>query len=115
MEIELLALKKLNMSRLSDLKVNNSMELRLAQKLDNYLTRELNSRGMNIVPEDKFISMDLFSVQSKACDTSYANFTTEKKRSLELSEPEMMSSEPEMIEKFSTVRLPTFKNKFTYL
>lgn len=93
---ELLSLKKLNMLRLANLKMNNTQELKLAEKLDRFLTKELNKKGINRVPSDKLTTINVFDLNQKGCVLNsfghHASFTPETKRKLEL-EPKTIASE----------------------
>ena len=81
---ELLALKKLNMMRLTSLRANNNNELKLAEKLDKYLTKKLQDSGQPMVPESNLGGLRLQQTMQVCSAVSsnggFAKFVTDKKR-----------------------------------
>jgi hypothetical protein len=95
---ELRALKKLNMKRIVKLRDDGSKEIKLAEKLDKFLTQEIINKG-GVAVIEKNLSRVEFK-QSK-CDVlfgNYAGFTSDKKRKAEIEQKNQTEREDKIVE-----------------
>lgn len=86
---ELKALKNLNMKRLAKLRTSQSNELKLAEDLDMFLTKEIREKGGVAKLEKNLGGIKLKEPKCQVSPGNYAVFVTNKERESELENREM--------------------------
>jgi hypothetical protein len=96
---ELLALKKLNMLRLSNFDSTNSRELEFANRLDEFFSKELSNNGLPMVNHRTLQGL-LINQKENTCDKSnYGEFKKFKSSKRMEREREMIDGMEEIYEK----------------